>query len=62
MTPYQTAALAELRALGRQVDAAALQGASVAVLDPLLADMRQLHDGITGHLADALGPPAPSGT
>ncbi|MEY9946519.1 hypothetical protein [Kitasatospora sp. GAS1066B] len=62
MTPYQTTALAELEALGRQLDAAAKQGSDATVLDPLLADMRHLHQGITDHLADGLGPPRSAAT
>jgi hypothetical protein len=59
VTPYQAAALANLRALGGRLDAEALQGAAETVLDPLLAGMRQLHDGIVGHLADQLGTARP---
>ncbi|MDH6117247.1 hypothetical protein ABH930_001768 [Kitasatospora sp. GAS204A] len=57
MKPYQTRALAELRVLGRRLDAAAKQGADASALDPLLADMRHLHVGIADHLAAELGLP-----
>ncbi|WP_329564648.1 hypothetical protein [Kitasatospora sp. NBC_01266] len=57
MTPYQIMASENLRALGHRLDVAAKQGADTDVLDPLLAAMRQVHDGIDGHLAAELGLP-----
>ncbi|MDH6121429.1 hypothetical protein ABH930_006908 [Kitasatospora sp. GAS204A] len=57
MKPHQSMALAELRTLGRRLDAAAKQGADATVLDPLLTDMRHLHERITDHLAAELGLP-----
>ncbi|WP_280688437.1 hypothetical protein [Kitasatospora sp. GAS204B] len=49
--------LDELHGLGRLLQAAAVDGAAVDVLDPLLADMRQVHEGIVDHLAAELSLP-----
>ncbi|MCX4749807.1 hypothetical protein OG455_30560 [Kitasatospora sp. NBC_01287] len=62
MTPYQERVLAELRGLGQLLQDAAVRGAGAPVLDPLLASMRELDDGIRTHLAAELGahqPPVP---
>ncbi|MCX4750501.1 hypothetical protein OG455_34175 [Kitasatospora sp. NBC_01287] len=55
MTPYQERALAELRLLGAQLQDAAVRGAGTAVLDAVLASMREVDGGIHGHLAAELG-------
>lgn len=63
MRPDQVEALAELRALGQQVDAAALLGAGPAELDLLLAGMRRVHEAVAGQLGADLqvSRPAPGG-
>lgn len=55
MTPYHQAALAVLWGLGRRLDAAVTRHASERELDGRLTEMRMVHLGVVGHLAEQAG-------